>query len=187
MAATPSLRVLKTFTYKGVPRVWSNRYHFNGGTPANDSAWHTLMDNVTTAEQAALANTCQIIEAIGYVAGSDVPVSSKTYTKTGSIATAGTSLSPGDVAALIRYATAARTSKNHPVYLFNYYHGSIAVSASAPDTVQATIKAALLAYANSWISGFSDGSVTYNRAGPNGASATGALVEPNLTHRDFPT
>lgn len=187
MAATPSLRVIKTFTYKGVPRLWSNRYHFNGGTPANDSAWHTLMDNVTTAEQLALANTCQIVEAIGYSAGSDVPVSSKAYTKTGSVATAGTSLSPGDVAALVRYSTAARTAKNHPVYLFNYYHGAIAVSASSPDTIQATIKSVLQTYASAWISGFSDGSVTYNRAGPNGASATGSLVENFLTHRDFPT
>lgn len=187
MAATPSLRVIKTFTYRGAPRLWSNRYHFNGGTPANDSAWHTLMDNVTTAEQACLTNQSEIVEAIGYAAGSDVPVSTKTYTKTGSLATAGVVMQAGDVAALIRYSTAARTSKNHPVYLFNYYHGAIANNASTPDIIQAAEKTALGTYATSWISGFSDGSVTYNRAGPNGASATGSIVDNNLVHRDFPT
>jgi hypothetical protein len=186
MAPTPSLRVIKTFTYRGAPRLWSNRYHFNGGTPASDSAWHTLMDNVTTAEQAALADTCQIVTAIGYAAGSDVPVSTKSYTKTGTRATAGTQLQAGDVAGLIRYATAARTAKNHPVYLFNYYHGAIANAVATPDTIMSSWKTLLNTYGSAWISGFSDGSVTYNRAGPNGASATGLIVDNNLVHRDFP-
>lgn len=187
MAATPSLRVLKTFTYRGSTRTWSNRYHFNGGVPASDSAWHTLMDNVTTAEQACLSNEVTIVEAIGYLAGSEVPVSSKSYTKVGTLTTTGFQMQAGDVAALVRYSTAARSSKNHPVYLFNYYHSTAATSAATPDTIASTYKTALNTYASGWISGFSDGSVTYNRAGPNGASATGAVVDNNLTHRDFPT
>lgn len=185
MAATPSLRVVKSFTYRGVPKHFSNRYHFNGGVPANDSAWHTLMDAVTTAEKAIYDNTVQIIQAVGYAAGSEVPVSTKTYSLNGTAVWSGPSVVPGDVAGLIRYATAARSSKNHPVYLFNYYHGVVANGANR-DQLFTAQNTAFGVYAAAWLSGFSDGSTSYVRAGPNGATATGYLVEAFLTHRDFP-
>jgi hypothetical protein len=42
-------------------------------------------------------------------------------------------------------------------------------------------------YGGVWIgAGFSDGATSYNRAGPNGATATGVLVEALVTHRDLP-
>lgn len=186
MAATPSVKIVKTFQYKGVPRQWSNRYHFLGGTPVDAAHWHTLFDNVTAAEKAVLDSSCEIVEAIGYAAGSDVPVATKSYTLTGTGAWVDHK-APGDAAALVRYATDVRTSKNHPVYLFNYYHSAFAISNLSPDNIETDYQAALLSYANAWISpGFSDGSVTYNRAGPNGAAAIGAIVEGFLTHRDFP-
>jgi hypothetical protein len=63
----------------------------------------------------------------------------------------------------------------------------MAISAtSGGDGVYATQLSALQAYAASWLAGFSDGTITAVRAGPNGASATGSVVERYLTHRDFP-
>lgn len=186
MAATPSIKVIKSMHFKGGTRLWSNRYHFNGGTPANDTAWHTLMDNVVTAEKAIHENQVTIVECIGYAAGSDVPVSTKTYSTVGTCAGAG-NFAPGEVAALLRWATTARTSKNHPIYLFNYFHAAvIGAGASNCDTLDATHRTAIGTYATAWESGFSDGSNTLVRAGPNGATATGHFVEEYVTHRDFP-
>jgi hypothetical protein len=86
----------------------------------------------------------------------------------------------------VRYGTAARSSKNHPVYLFNYYH-RMHNDSTTFDVINATQKTILTTYASAWISpGFSDGVNSYVRAGPNGATATGVVVENYLTHRDFP-
>lgn len=185
MAATPSLRVVKTMPYRGATVTWSNRYHFNGGTPADASHWTTFSDNVVTAEKAILPSNVTIVETVGYAAGSEVPVFSKVYSTAGTGAFATGTLMPGDVAAFVRYSTTARSTKNHPVYLANYYHGVLDATGLA-DTLNVAQKSAIQTYAASWISGFSDGTTTYNRAGPNGATATGVTVNPLLTHRDFP-
>ncbi len=185
MAATPSLKVTKSFTYRGVIRTWSNRYHFVGGTPADNAHWTTLSDAVVTAEKAVLPNAQTIVATTGYAAGSEVPVFTKTYSTQGTYAVASGQICPGDCAALVRYATAVRTSKNHPVYLFNYYHGVTSLSGSV-DTIVAAQLTALQTYVNVWIgAGFSDGTTAYHRGGPNGATATGVLVEPLITHRDL--
>jgi hypothetical protein len=186
VASTPSLKMSKTFTYRGVVRTWSNRYHFSGGTPSDSSHWTTFANSVMTAERLALSGVNTIVRADGYAAGSDVPVFTKTYTATGSVVTSGMPQLPGDVAAIVRYATTARTSKNHPVYLYNYYHGVFSVAVNAPDSLFGDLVSGLQTYANAWVAGFSDGTNTYKRAGPNGATATGQFVNPLVTHRDLP-
>jgi len=186
MAATPSIKLEKSFSYKNQGRVFSNRYHFNGGTPADATHWHTLMDNVVTAEKALFPASCKIVAAVGYAAGSDLPVASKTYTTTGTNAASGTQ-APGDTVMLLRWATAARSIKNHPIYLFNYYHGAVMrAETNDNDLVASAQLTALATFSAAWIAGFSDGTLTLVRAGPNGATATGALAEEFLTHRDFP-
>jgi hypothetical protein len=185
VAATPSVRILKTFPYRGTTKTYSNRYHFNGGTPADVAHWNALFDAIVLAEKAIYDNATTIVEAIGYAAGSEVPVATKSYTTVGTGAPTG-GIPPGEVAALVRYATAARSSKNHPVYLFNYYH-RMHNDSTLFDVINSVQKTLLQAYAAAWLSpGFSDGVNSYVRAGPNGATATGYLVESYLTHRDFP-
>jgi hypothetical protein len=188
VAATPSLRVVKTSPFKGGTRTWSNRYHFNGGTPADATHWHTLMDAVTTAEKAIFQSGTHIVEAIGYQAGSEVPVASKVYSLAGTLTlAAGWFGQAPEVVGLARFATAARTTKNHPIYCFNYFHQvSTDPSGGYWDQLHGTQKTAMTTYCSSLISGFSDGSITAVRASPNGAAATGVLVEEWVTHRDFP-
>lgn len=174
--------------FKGGTRLFSNRYHFTGGTPADGAHWDTLFDNITTAEKAAHSGAVTIVEALGYAAGSDVPVRTKVYSLTGTCSIGGGSAgAPGECAALVRWSTSARSTKNHPIYLFSYFHRiNVSISGSDADPLEANQKSALETYAAAWISGFSDGTITAVRASPAGHIATGSIVEEYVTHRDFP-
>lgn len=188
MALTASVKVTKSMQFKGGNRLWSNRYHFIGGTPADDTHWHTLFDAVTTAEKACTNSNITIVSATGYAAGSDVPVSTKVYSLAGTLVTVGGNTpASGETAALVRYTTSARTTKNHPIYCFNYYHGAVLhTSGTSADLLDLNMKTALTAYGTAWITGFSDGTITAKRSTPNAAAATGVATEEYVTHRDFP-
>lgn len=170
---------------------FSNRYHFTGGVPSGSTPWTTLSDAIVTAEKATFpayaSGGAKIVETVGYEAGSDVPVFTKTYATTGTLSATGWYPCPGDCAALIRYSTSGRSSKNHPIYLFNYVHavGNDGTPTNN-DTLVSSQRTAMGTYAAAWVSGFSDGSHTCVRAGPDGDSATGYLVNTQITHRDFP-
>jgi hypothetical protein len=129
----------------------------------------------------------QIVQTVGYAGGSEIPVFNKTYTPvTGTGAWSGFP-PPGDVAACLRWSTADRSSKNHPIYLFNYYHSVYqSDSTGAQDNVASGAAAAIATYAAAWITGFSDGTTSHRRSRPNGDVATGSLLLPQLTHRDLP-
>ena len=189
MAPTvPSLKVVKRSAFKGGTRQWSNRYCLTGGAPSDDTHWHTLMDAVTTAEKAITSPNTTIVEALGYLAGSDVSVSTKTYSLAGTLSPAsGFEHQALQTAAIVRWSTAARSTKNHPIYIFKYYHDVFMhILNSSYDGLDANQKSAMQTYAAAWITGFSDGTTTHKLTSPSGHDATGSIVEEYLTHRDFP-
>jgi hypothetical protein len=187
MAATPSVLVQYTVPHRAGTATVSNRYHFTNGSPADQTKWHALMDAVVDSFKATQTAAVTITEVLGYDAGSDVAVSSKAYSTVGTYAPSAALPAPSNCCGLIRWSTAARSSKNHPVYLFSYIrHATIADSGNT-ELLKSDYKTALETYATAWVSGFSDGSVTHVRAGPNGASATGSFVDQYVRHRDFPS
>lgn len=186
MADTPSIRIVKSSPYKGGTKLWGNRHHFNGGTPADLTHWTTLANAIATAEKAAAGGTTSFVEAICYGAGSDVPLHTITLSGTGSVSATGATVHcPLEVSALIRWSTDQRTSKNHPIYLFAYMRDTMVDTSVGFEALSSLLKTPLTTYMNDWVSGFSDGTLTLTRAGPRGASALGGLVETYVTHRDF--
>jgi hypothetical protein len=185
VAATPSLLVKKTFTYRGASKVFTNRYHFSGGVPADSAHWTTLSDAVVLAEKVIYGSGVTIVETVGYAAGSDIPVFTKTYTTAGTGTFASWTAVPGDCAAMVRFATDAFSTRNHPIYLWSWYHGVGFLNTGLPDVLNTAQKTAIATYSASWITGFSDGTNTYHRAGPRGAVALSQTVDASVRHRDF--
>jgi len=188
-----SIVITKSFSYRGATRQFTNRYHFEGDLPADNTAWTTLADNIVAAEKLIYDSSVEIVLATGYNAATATStnphgdaVFTKVYTTagTGSFGSAGPT-APGDCAMMMRYATLARTSKNHPVYLFNYYHGVYRQNADH-DLVAGNQLAALNTYGDDWVTGFTDGTEVHQRCGPRGAAAASANADIYVRHRDFP-
>ncbi len=195
--ATPdtkhSIVIYKEGPYRGGTKRWSNRYHFEGALPSDDAQWEALADAIVLDEKPCLIPAVTIVEAVGYDAGSATSTNPhgdavwvKSYTTSGTFTPAvGDEGAPGDCAVLVRYTTDARSSKNHPVYLFNYYHG-VQSDSTGSDVLSTTQKAAFQEYADDWVAGYTVDGTTRERCGPRGAVATGATVDPYVRHRDFP-
>lgn len=195
--ATPDTRnsivLTKSFDYRGAARRWSNRYHFEGDLPTDVAAWTAFADLIVAAEKAIYTGDVTIVQADGFDASTasttnphGIAVFTKTYSTAGTgVFGAASNPAPGDCAVYLRYGTPARTVKNHPVYLANYFHGAVA-SDGAPDNVDSDQLTAVQGYGSAWLTGFlADGSPR-ERCGPRGAVATSRYVSPFIRHRDFP-
>jgi hypothetical protein len=175
-----------TIPYRGTTRNWSQRFFFGTLTTLDSTKFNNLADAIHTASKLCLSSWVGYVGATGYNGGSDLPVFTKTYSDNGSFAHTGERLCPGDCAAMLRFSTTQRTSKNHPIYLYKWFHGVYYDDATAPDTLWSTQATAIDTFGASCVTGFSDGSTNRPISGPYGAVAQGHQVNTWIRHRDFP-
>lgn len=182
MPDMPSIVILKTFGYRGVPEEWGNVYHFSGTTPGTSAEWKTLADAIWAEERKFLPADVKINRALGYAAGNEISVFQVNYfdppnTITGGLLSTGTQ-PPGDAAVWIRWATGERNIKGRPIYLRKYFHG---VNITPPDTVLPTARTAMLAYGAKMTDGTLPGG--FRVCGPQGAVAGTVKVPTSVTTR----
>jgi hypothetical protein len=180
-----SVKVIKEFTYRGNTKRWSNRYFWTGSNPTGTSAWETLMDAIVADEKICYGNSVTVVECVGYNAGSEIPVHTKTYSVAGTCSTTGATLATGDSCVLIRFSTDQRTSKNHPIYLFKYIHGALKATSDPGDNLLTLQYNHAGDFAAAEITGYSVDGTTRHLCGPRGAVALGYFVSPYIHHRDF--
>lgn len=183
-----SIRTVKTFPYRDDPlKRFSNRYHFDGGDPGTSGEWHDLMDAVVALEKTIWGAAVHIVDVFGYAPGSLVAVASKSYTTAGTLSMTTALSTPGDCAICLRMATTKRSVKNHPVYVFSFFHYALTSSAvGGADDIYPAQKTAVDAYGTNWLDGIATSSRTYKRTTPDGHPTTGRFTDPYITHRDFP-
>lgn len=186
MAATPSLTITKTFTYRDNDEEWSNTYHFNGGTPASDAEWKAFADAVIADETDCYSVNTAVTSAAGHAAGTPVAVWTYDYlahaeTTPGTLSLTGAVRQAGDAAVWLRWLTANLTSRGKPIFLRSYYHDVYGQSSGAPDKILAGQKSMLETFGANWVTGY--GTVPYVRAGPMGAAGSSPLASEYLTTR----
>lgn len=185
MADVPRLVLTKQFTYEGVGKLWTNGYYFLGTEPTSFSDWSSFANDVIDLEKLVLQNDVTIVKAQGYQAGDDFPSYSENFTTVGTLSVSGASNAPRDCAAVVRFNTEARSTNNHPIYGYNYYHGVAdydSGSGHPPGWLYEPQAIALETYAQAWIDGIGD----HNRCTAGGHACVAVFVDPWIRHRDFP-
>lgn len=187
MAATPSLTIVKKFTYRLASEEWSNTYHFSGGTPADDTHWKALADAVIAGEVACYTNATSVVRAYGHVPGTNHAVWTYDYFSAGSTVPGTASASgseqqvSGDVAGILQWKTADYTSRGKRIYLRKFFHDPFSKGTNHEDELSATSSGNYAAFGASWVTGFI--SSTYKIAGPNGAAGSSPVASKWLTTR----
>lgn len=171
------------FNYRGVTEFYSVKQHFDGGPPADQTKWLALDTAIRADMKVILPSSASIDKTIGYAADDEPAEFLRDATTVGTLSVGTGIRTPGDCAVWVRWTTARRDSRGHPVYLRNYFHPAYATSSSAPDTILAAQKTALLALGAGWVAGYSDGDVTHKRTGPDSLGATGHSASDNIGRR----
>lgn len=182
-----AFRFVFSSTYKGGTRQWSTKLFTN----QTNSLTQAILDAMVTDQLAyikpALPTWCTIVEALAYDPGSDIPVATNSINQACTFAPGTLTPTPLETAAYFRFATTARTSKNHPIYLGQYIHDVMTQpSQTDHELLQTDQMENLRQWLARWVSGITISGTVYKKAGPYGAVAQSLHVPIYTTHRDFP-
>lgn len=180
----PSIKVQYTVPRRGGIVETSNRYFFTG-TNLTTGQFNALVALLQSEYELILPTDCNIVGYVQYDSGSQVPVHSTSVSVAGTLVLTGRTRASSDSCAMARFSTSQRTSKNHPIYLFKYWHGTVQANGAAVDEIDPTQLTRYRSFATDIVSGFSDGTTTRHVTGPYGAVALGQVVTEWVHHRDF--
>lgn len=123
-----SLRIDKSFTYRGVAEKWSNKYHLSGANPADAVEWKAILDALVGLEKHLYSSATTVVYAAGYLGTSPVAVYTRDYTVSpdspvaGDL-TVGTQIPlPGDAAFWVRWHMGQLNSRGKKIYARKYFH-----------------------------------------------------------------
>jgi hypothetical protein len=143
LADLVGLTSIKQFTYRGEGEEFSNKYHFTGDIPADESEWRALYDALVVVEKAILPSYVYMIRGYGYDSDADdatavwsvdlnVPPNDPVP---GTLSLAASTAAPGDCAVWARWKTDRLNSNGKAIYLRKYFHGAREAGDSGSDQV----------------------------------------------------
>lgn len=185
MAATPSLKFSFQTPYKGGTKQWSTKFHFIGGIPADTAAWSAFVTDVWGQLYPYLRDDQKFVLANGYLDDSSPAVFTEIEDAFGTSTDSGLEKQTAYVATLLAWSTDAHNARGGPIFLHNYLHGAITQSTDS-DEVPSDQLTGLTAFAHRWSdagTGFSDGTNTYKRAGPEGVAGLVGTCREFVSHR----
>lgn len=181
------LKAVFSFSWRGGTKQWSQLYHWTQGSWQDNGHFNTLSDAWWNLIKGGIPARNTLVETIAYNPGSFLPVYTKAYGSAGTYTDTSNPQATGEACMLWRMTTDQRTSKNHPIYLFKWFHGVQDDGASSPDLLRSGLLTTNQGNATSLMSGLSDGTLTRKYCGPFGAVAQAASVNAQLHIREFPT
>lgn len=191
MATAPTqvgIKLTFSFSWRGAAKQWSQLYHFNGPTSwASQTQFNTASDALWNLVKQSLPARVTLVESTGYNAGSFLPVYTKVYGAAGTYTDTSNPQAAGEMCMLWRFTTTQRSTKNHPIYLYKWWHGMQTDGMTSPDTLRSGLQSTAQSVVNAIVAGISDGTNTRIYCGPRGAVAQAGTCMTLLHAREFPT
>jgi hypothetical protein len=152
------IRVDKSFTYRGSPERFSNKYHLSGSNPASSAEWKAITDALFAAEKPIYPSGTTIIYASGYTSDTGAAVYTRDMTVLpdtvvpGTLVTTGGIPQAGDDSVWARWWAGQYDSRGKKIYLRKYWHPAYS-SSGGGDSVFGQQKTNMQTFAALLISG----------------------------------
>lgn len=190
MAVPPDQAGIKltfSFSWRGSTKNWSQLYHLTQGSWQDQGHFNAASDALWNLLKTAIPSRNTLVSSTGYNPGSFLPVFSKSYGAAGTFTDTANPQATGEACMLVKFTTTQRTTKNHPIYLFKWFHGVQSEGTTSPDTLRSGIRTTMQGQIDTLMGGISDGTLTRKYCGPFGAVAQVGTVNTLLHIREFPT